>query len=266
MSRESINRGQKRTDSLGGRLTFEQSRNRIMGYDDNNNPRMQLLGDGTNFSFKIARDNKNVLTASPDELIMSSEFNLYKIIAFGELDIIPRDASITLDSNNVAYYCNAIIDLTQIFDDYALDDNVLVNVTVGEVDGGNDLAHNERKPFKSSGLYFDDQTNVVHHNFDWFVLDGRLVLSLRLRRTAGSFTFNPLSELLRHVWWEVCNPTQGNEPAGTGGYPGTGKNVYIDRIFYDASGAQTSAMDSFTFDSAHFWKYTPNIHYPNVYI
>jgi len=77
---EIINPSQQRSDSLEGRLTFEQARNRIIGRDEDGIARMLILANGNLFSMKISAEGVDVLTASDDDLIFNSDNNLFKIV------------------------------------------------------------------------------------------------------------------------------------------------------------------------------------------
>lgn len=81
-------RGQKTTDSINGKLTFEQDKNRIIGRDANNIPRLILLADGDDFFMKISKNAINVLEATDDQLNFNSLQNNFKIVKSGDL-IIP---------------------------------------------------------------------------------------------------------------------------------------------------------------------------------
>ena len=73
-------RGQARTESINGKLNFEQDNNRIVGRDANNLIRLLILANGIDFSMKISEDGVDVLEADPDQLIFNSDNNLFKIV------------------------------------------------------------------------------------------------------------------------------------------------------------------------------------------
>jgi hypothetical protein len=80
-----ISSGGEVTDALGGKLTFEQSKNRIVGRDADNLPRLLILADGVQFVMKVSQDGFSVLTASDDDLIFNSDNNLFKVVATGTI-------------------------------------------------------------------------------------------------------------------------------------------------------------------------------------
>lgn len=72
---------QEVTDAVSGKLTFEQSKNRIIGRDQNNLPRLLILADGDQFVMKVSQPNINVLTATDAQLIFNSGNNIFKIVS-----------------------------------------------------------------------------------------------------------------------------------------------------------------------------------------
>lgn len=79
--------GKRFIGGLQGKLRFEQSNNRIVGFDDANLMRLLLAATGQDFNFKIAPEGKDVRTATDDELIFNSDRNLFKIVDWGEVPI-----------------------------------------------------------------------------------------------------------------------------------------------------------------------------------
>lgn len=75
--------GQKVTDSINGKLTFEQDKNRIVGRDENNKARLLISASGDDFSMKIAKDGFDAITDGNDDLIFNSNQNVLKIVSSG---------------------------------------------------------------------------------------------------------------------------------------------------------------------------------------
>lgn len=67
------------TEALNGKLTFEQSKNRIVGRDATNLIRLLILADGNDFVMKVAKEGFDATNASDDELIFNSNQNTFKI-------------------------------------------------------------------------------------------------------------------------------------------------------------------------------------------
>jgi hypothetical protein len=83
--------GQQATDSLNGKLTFEQDKNRIVGRDENNFIRLLVLADGTDFVMKIAPEGFDATTATDDQLIYNSNNNIPKFVETGTFSFVPAD-------------------------------------------------------------------------------------------------------------------------------------------------------------------------------
>lgn len=79
--------GQQVTDSINGKLTFEQDKNRIVGRDENNLIRLLILANGTDFAMKVAKDGYDATTATNDQLVFNSEQNVFKIVSKGTATI-----------------------------------------------------------------------------------------------------------------------------------------------------------------------------------
>lgn len=79
--------GQKTTNSLNGKLTFEQDKNRIVGRDEENFIRMLILADGNDFVMKVAPPGMNATTADNEDLIFNSSQNVLKVVQSGTLSL-----------------------------------------------------------------------------------------------------------------------------------------------------------------------------------
>lgn len=75
--------GGESTEALNGKLTFEQSKNRIVGRDGDNLIRLLILADGSDFVMKISKEGFDATTASDDELVFNSNQNVFKIVKSG---------------------------------------------------------------------------------------------------------------------------------------------------------------------------------------
>lgn len=69
------------TDVLSGRLTFEKSKDRLVGRNDDNIMRLLILANGEDFIMKISKEGFDALTATDAQLIFNSANNLFKIAA-----------------------------------------------------------------------------------------------------------------------------------------------------------------------------------------
>lgn len=93
--------GQQATDSLNGKLTFEQDKNRIVGRDENNLIRMLILANGSDFVMKVSKEGFDALTASNEDLIFNSNQNIFKI---ADSDTVTAPvATATMTASTMAY-------------------------------------------------------------------------------------------------------------------------------------------------------------------
>ncbi len=84
--------GNQVTDSLNGKLAFEQDKNRIIGKDGDNTPRLAIVADGVNFSMKTSPFGIDVLSADDDSLTFNSDRNLFKIVSSGVHNYTPANS------------------------------------------------------------------------------------------------------------------------------------------------------------------------------
>lgn len=101
--------GKQVTDSLNGKLNFEQDKNRIIGRDGDNTPRLAIVADGVNFSMKTSPFGVDVLTASDDDLTFNSDRNMLKVIDTGTATItlpnplVEREFYEVVEPHNLGY-------------------------------------------------------------------------------------------------------------------------------------------------------------------
>jgi hypothetical protein len=72
--------GDETTNALSGKLSFEQGKNRIIGRDENNLPRLLILANGDEFVMKVSKSGMDVLLADNNNLVFNSANNLFKIL------------------------------------------------------------------------------------------------------------------------------------------------------------------------------------------
>ena len=74
---ELINKSNQQGDTVG-----DGDNNRVLvGYQQDG------FGTGKDFGIKVSQDGKDVATASDDELVMSSAFNMFKIVQTGTIEL-----------------------------------------------------------------------------------------------------------------------------------------------------------------------------------
>lgn len=125
------------TDSLKGKLTFEQSKNRIIGRDSDNLARLLILADGTNFVMKVAKPTFDVLTTGDANLIFNSSQNVFKIVGSGTI-LAAKAVNTTFQATTAAHglgYTPAIMSFIPAGgSDYIPTPFIQINQTSGIVD------------------------------------------------------------------------------------------------------------------------------------
>jgi len=83
--------GGQSTDALNGKLNFQQSKNRIIGVDSNEDIRLLISAQDDDFAMKISRDGYDATVASDEELIFNSSNNLFKIVGSNTVSMVVPD-------------------------------------------------------------------------------------------------------------------------------------------------------------------------------
>lgn len=214
----------------------------LIGYDE--------AGFTDNVGIKVSQRGVNVLEATDDQLVMSSEFNMHKIIASGRALAPTRTGSITLDSTNIGYRYQVVIDTGIASSSNTLSGELMLRVY-------STITYSD---YAEGGVLYDDGTNVIcyksTYSLDRGSENGKINVEFRLRRTAGSLSFLPSSIVPTSFYWEICNNTQTAIQGGGGG-GSSGKYYFFDTTTIDADGAITSALSSTTVEFASTWPYYP---------
>ena len=253
-------KGKKSIDGMAGGLRFEQDNNRIIGRDENNIPNLILSSiPGEQSSFEISKQGYDVTTTTDDNKVMSSKFNMYKIIASGDLTVTARNANITLTTTNIGYKLTIVVkDVVSSANDMTGDLFVRVNgktyysIIADQMD------------IKGSGNFYDNGTNKAIYSYDYKISKSNLIIEFKVRLTAGTLTFNPSQVFFGMLHWEICNHTIQSTTGGGAVLPNDGKYYYSDYIVYNPNGTINTNMVSdliqFTGgESNHFPKPDVNI-------
>ena len=240
-------RGKQSVDGIDGGLRFEKDNNRIIGRDENNIPNLIISSvPGQNALIEVAQAGYDVTTATDDQKVMSSKFNMWKIIANGHTGynytpgVYSRSGTLTLDSTYLGYENSVFID-TGIDTGKVLDaqSDVLINITSGR-----------GAPFNNTCFIYNDGTNIVwNHNFFYFYPfsgGGQLVLVQRFRMLGGSYTITPNTHITQDIKWSICNQTLSTTAGGGVVGPLSGKYYYKDVIYVDKDGIITTPLVSTT--------------------
>lgn len=249
---EITNRGKKSTDAISGGLMFEQDKNRIIGRAADSTPELIISSDPVDGSLiEISQSGYDVLACTDDQKIMSSKFNMYKIIANGSIIATSRNANVTLSGNNIGYMLEIGID-TNLPLDQVLYGDLVLHARFGD-----------KMDVNSSGVFWDDGTNKASYQYYYRLVKGILHISFNIRLLAGSVTFNPYTYFNGQIInWEVCNQTFIPTPGGGGGGTGATKYCYVDQVSYTYDGTP-SAVGSTTreFVTGDRWKQFPYPYY-----
>lgn len=225
-------KGKKSVDGISGGLRFEQDNNRIIGRDENNLPNLIISSvPGQSALIEVAQDGYDVTTATDDQKVMSSKFNMYKIIASGDITVAPRNANITLTTTNIGYKLSVIVK------DVVTDTNNMIGDLFIRVNGKTYFnIIGEQMDIKGSGSFYDDGTNKVIYSYDYRIFHSDLIIEFRVRLLAGSLTFNPTAVFSGDLHWEICNHTIQATTGGGAVLPGDGKYYFSDYIVYNPDG------------------------------
>lgn len=208
--------------------------------------------DNGSYAIKVSEDGKNANTATNDELVMSSDWQMWKIInssanthtgQYVSLDVneCRRSGSIALDSTYIGYVSLVYIPIKNL--DFENTQGFLgrMQIFVRNWNTKSELDYH-------STLYHDGTNHfTVNHTFYRATNTGSLVLATIVRRIAGSWTFTPRSEaILPPLYWDIANPTRTPIGGMGGGGTPTGSYIYIDTVKYDYKTDTYSDFNSLT--------------------
>lgn len=202
--------------------------------------------DGTT-SLDIAQQGIEVTTATADQKVLSSTFNMYKIIASGEITPNPRLGTVTLDSvTNIGYMFLVGID-TGLTSTEELSGPLLLRVYWASTYSN----------INDAGLFYDDGTNIAYYKYDYFLSGSIIYIEFKIRCTAGTLDVIPQEYFNGAIYWDVCNNTlntYGGKGAGGGS---SGKYYYYDTMSFDSTGNITTALVSLTQEFGMNWPTFP---------
>lgn len=200
--------------------------------DDQGNDRI-LLGkkeDG-DYAVKVSAPGYNVDTASDDELVMSSDWVMWKIIASGSKYLDPsltrRSGSLSLTSTYIGYVSDVFIPIVNLPDPTASNFTNRLQVFVRDWLTKRDL--------NFSGTFYNDGTNKAFVVYSYIITGQYLVLRTTVRWDAGTVSITPRSHATANYYpyWEIANPTRSVPGGMGGGGTFTGKYVYYDSVTYN---------------------------------
>lgn len=243
-----------------------QDRRKVITDEDGNDIIVIGKQEDGRYAIKVAENGKSVATAGEDELVMSSDWQMWKIInssanahtgQYVTLDHTQtrRSGNITLDSTYIGYISRVNIPIENL-DEINMQDFVgRLQLFVRDWDTKNLLDYH-------STLYHDGTNHfTVNHTFYRPDYSSSITLATIIRRVAGSWTFAPRSEArLPSLYWDIANPTRAPIPAiGGGGGSPSGSYVYEDSVKYDY---KTDTYSDFQASTGRFWDAATSARFP----
>ena len=233
-------------NALNQNFNQVQSQDRRKVITDEDGKDRIVLGkqdDGT-YAIRVSGAGKDVDTASQDELVMSSDWKMWKIIASGSGYMNPtsirRSGSLTLNSTYIGYTSDILIYIPRI------KELVTASGFTGKVQMFISENGDKEEGKDSDVVYNDGAGNWLLYNHTYFMhSDGYLVLRTDVRWMGGSVAITPQSWALPAVtpYWEIANPTRSVPGGMGGGGSPTGKYVYYDAVVYNGDTQTLSAYD-----------------------
>lgn len=224
----------------------DESRRKVFTDEDGNDTIIIGREEDGNYNIKVAAKGYNANTASDDQLVMSSKWNMWKIIASGVKYMNPattrRSGNLSLTSTYIGYVGDIFIPIKNIPTPASSSLTQRIQVFVRDWSTKADL--------NKSGTLYNDGTNRAEVVYSYFILYQYLVIRTTVVWVAGTVTFTPQSHALTNVYpyWEIANPTRAVPPGMGGAGAATGKYCYYDSIVYNPN---TTAIEGYDQSSNH---------------
>lgn len=233
----------------------QESRRKVVTDEDGKDRIIIGRKEDGGYAVKVSAAGYDVNSASDDQLVMNSDWNMWKIIASGSKYFNPtltrRSGSLSLTSSNIGYVHDIFIPIQNLPNPTATSFTNRLQVFVRDWSTKQDL--------NFSGTFFNDGTNRATVTYSYIIFAKYLVLRTIVRWEAGTVSITPQSHATRNVYpyWEIANPTRLTPGGQGGGGSPTGQFVYYDSVVYnpytitlygtDTSFTNTSiAADSFS--------------------
>ncbi len=185
--------------------------------------------DGT-YSIKVSGVGVNVGTATDDQLVMNSDWNMWKIIAsgttYGMSGTMKRSSGITLNSTNVGYVADICIPIRNL---------TVPNASLFSFDSKPQVfmrSNINKRDMNYTLNFYNDGTNQIDLNYSYFISGKYLVMRTILRWVKGSVVMSPSGEIFAdgNLYWEIANPTRVIAGGSGGGGSPTGGYVFYDSV------------------------------------
>lgn len=227
-----------------------QDRRKVITDEDGNDRIVLGKQDDGTYAIRVSEDGKDVDTATDSELVMNSDWQMWKIInssvnthtgqyIYLDPNECRRSGTVSLSSTNIGY-----VNLIYI---------PLENLNFVNADGFEGRIQAFVRDWSTKNLLdyattlYDDGTNRFTINHTFYLTQETLVIAVIVRRQAGSWTFTPRTDVsIPPLYWDIANPTR--TPIGGQGGGGTpaGSYIFIDMVRYDYKTDTYSDFSSFT--------------------
>jgi hypothetical protein len=188
------------------------------------------------YVIKVSGEGKDVNRATPDELVMSSEWDLWKIINHGSIVALPADitrsSTLTLNSSNIAYVCDVMIKIDDI---YGNTEDIITSGYSGNLQAFVRDASTRMDLNHSTNMYNNFTYNIQRQECYFVTPGGWLTIRIILKLVSGSGTITPRNYLSLNAYWAIANPSRVFVGGMGGGGTPTGQNVYWDYTIYNGS-------------------------------
>lgn len=219
-------------NALNQNFNQVQSQDRRKTITDENGIDRIVLGrqDDGRYAVRVSLDGYDVDTATDDQLVMNSDWNMWKIISSGSTlgmtGTIKRNSSITINSTNIGYIADICIPIRNLTVPLA---SVFSQSSKPQIFLRNALS---KKNMVFTTNFYNDGTNAIEVHYNYFLYDKYLVMRTMLRWVKGSVTINPSTEIYEdgNLYWEIANPTRSVPGGQGGGGSPTGQYVYYDSV------------------------------------
>ena len=237
-------------NALNQNFNIVQSRDRSDVITDEDGFDRIVIGkqeDGS-YNIKVSEPGVSVGDATDDQLIMNSDWQMWKIIESTDSDYIylnpttiHRSGSVSLTSTYIGYVRDVII---------YLPDSVAQDSASGLSGQIQAFArdYSTKQDVTKSGLMSFDGTNwgFINHEYFYNLDYNALILRTSVRWMSGTLTFTPSDGTCNPatlLYWAIANPTKTHPVGKGGGGSPSGKYVYYDSIVFNATGQQQTYID-----------------------
>lgn len=244
-----------------------ESRRKVVTDEDGHQRILIGKKETGDYAVKVSSPGYDVEDATDDQLVMSSDWVMWKIIASGEAYFDPtlcrRSGNLSLTSTNIGYVSDVFIPIINLPDPTKTGFANRLQVFVRDFISKQDL--------QLSATFFNDGTNKARVLYEYYIYGRYLLIRATVVWDAGTVTCTPRSHALLNInpFWEIANPTRAFEGGKGGGGTPTGKNVYYDSVVYNPYDYALDAFDqsfnhvslapeSFSSIYSYTWKFFDN--------